>query len=69
MARKKWSIDKYRTVDEYGKTDQSFQLTFGCAECPGESIDDLSRAELIRLEKFIHEYIRKEQGGKNNERR
>lgn len=61
MAKKKWSIDKYNTTDEYGKSDLSYLLTFGCVETPGESIEDLSIAELIRLEKFIHEYVIKEQ--------
>lgn len=68
MAKKKWHIDKYTTVDEYGKSDQAYLLAFGCVEYPGESIDDLSLSELIRLEKFIHTYILKEQKGKNNER-
>lgn len=64
MTKKKWSIEKYRSADEYGKSDQAYQLTFGGIECPGESIDDLSIGELIRLEKFIHTYVSKEQGGK-----
>lgn len=64
MARKKWSIEKYRSADEDGKSDQSYQLTLGCIQSPGQSIDELSFDELIRLHKFIHSYVIKEQKAK-----
>lgn len=61
MAKKKWTIEKYIAIDEYGKSELSYLLSFGSVEYPGETIDELSIGELIRLEKLLRIYVLKEQ--------